>query len=88
MVQPYLSAVDTVGETALLFMAGPDGLAYSHAIRKGPMLTGPDLQDVGLFKEEEITAPGGRRRASGRSPSARWPPYPVGRTACSTRGST
>jgi glutathione synthase/RimK-type ligase-like ATP-grasp enzyme len=54
MLQPYLSAIDTVGETALLFMAGPDGLAYSHAARKGPLLTGPDLQDVGLFKEEEI----------------------------------
>ena len=54
MLQPYLSAIDTVGETALLFVAGPDGLAYSHAARKGPLLTGPDLQDVGLFKEEEI----------------------------------
>ncbi|MER7331566.1 MULTISPECIES: hypothetical protein [unclassified Micromonospora] len=55
MVQPYLAAVDTVGETALLFLAGPDGLAYSHAIRKGPMLTGPDLGVEGLYKPEEIT---------------------------------
>ena len=38
MVQPYLPAVDTAGETALLFLGG----AYSHAIRKGPMLDGPD----------------------------------------------
>lgn len=56
MVQPYLSAVDSEGETALLFLAGPDGLAYSHAIRKGPMLTGPDLGPDGLYKAEEISA--------------------------------
>lgn len=34
MVQPYLSTVDEVGETALLYFGG----AYSHAIRKGPIL--------------------------------------------------
>lgn len=56
MVQPYLRAVDTEGETALLFLAGPDGLAFSHAIRKGPMLSGPDLGTDGLYKAEEITA--------------------------------
>ncbi|MCF0096058.1 RimK family alpha-L-glutamate ligase [Micromonospora sp. MH99] len=56
MVQPYLSAVDSEGETALLFLAGPDGLAYSHAIRKGPMLTGPDLGPDGLYKAEEISS--------------------------------
>ncbi|NES16675.1 MULTISPECIES: RimK family alpha-L-glutamate ligase [Micromonospora] len=56
MVQPYLSAVDTAGETALLFLAGPDGLAFSHAIRKGPMLTGPDLGVAELYKEERIDA--------------------------------
>ncbi|MEV4660257.1 hypothetical protein [Micromonospora sp. NPDC049301] len=56
MVQPYLTAVDTEGETALLFLAGPNGLAFSHAIRKGPMLTGPDLGPDGLYKAEEITA--------------------------------
>jgi glutathione synthase/RimK-type ligase-like ATP-grasp enzyme len=54
MVQPYLSAVDTAGETALLFLAGPDGLAFSHAIRKGPMLTGPDLGVAELYREERI----------------------------------
>lgn len=56
MVQPYLEAVDTAGETALLFLAGPDGLAFSHAIRKGPMLTGPDLGVAELYKEERIDA--------------------------------
>jgi hypothetical protein len=30
MIQPYLGAVDTAGETALLFLAGPHGLAFSH----------------------------------------------------------
>jgi hypothetical protein len=56
MVQPYLSAVDTVGETALLFLAAPGGgLRFSHAIRKGPMLTGPDLGVAGLYKPEEIS---------------------------------
>ncbi|MCM0675418.1 hypothetical protein NCC78_12070 [Micromonospora phytophila] len=55
MAQPYLTAVDTAGETALLFLAGPDGPVFSHAIRKGPMLTGPDLGPDGLYKPEEIT---------------------------------
>ncbi|HEY0699961.1 MAG TPA: hypothetical protein VGD43_19385, partial [Micromonospora sp.] len=55
MVQPYLSGVDTLGETALLFFAGRDGLTFSHAIRKGAMLTGPDSGVEGLFKEERIS---------------------------------
>ena len=52
MVQPYLDAVDTYGETALVFVGGRD----SHAIRKGPMLDGPDLGATGLYKPEEISA--------------------------------
>ncbi|GAA0392623.1 hypothetical protein GCM10009541_39660 [Micromonospora gifhornensis] len=55
MIQPYLRAVDTAGETALLYLAGPQGLAFSHAIRKGPMLSGPDLGTEGLYKPEEIS---------------------------------
>ncbi|RIV36884.1 ATP-grasp domain-containing protein [Micromonospora radicis] len=55
MVQPYLTAVDTTGETALLFLATARGLAFSHAIRKGPMLTGPDEGPDGLYKVEQIT---------------------------------
>jgi hypothetical protein len=35
MVQPYLPAVDTAGETALVFCDGE----FSHAARRGPMLT-------------------------------------------------
>jgi len=56
MVQPYLADVDTAGETALMFFAGPDGLGFSHAIRKGPMLTGPDYGVEGLYRAEKITA--------------------------------
>jgi glutathione synthase/RimK-type ligase-like ATP-grasp enzyme len=52
MVQPYLAAVDSYGETAMLYLGG----AYSHAIRKGPMLTGPEVMVDGLYKAEEITA--------------------------------
>ena len=51
MIQPYLSAVDTEGETALLFLGG----TYSHAVRKGPMLTEEDQGAHGLFRPEEIT---------------------------------
>lgn len=56
MVQPYLDSVDADGETALLFFAGDDGaLRFSHAARKGPMLTGPDLGTDGLYVPEVIT---------------------------------
>ena len=41
MIQPYLAAVDTAGETAVLCLPGAAGeLTFSHAVRKGPMLTG------------------------------------------------
>jgi len=52
MVQPYLRAVDTAGETALLFFEG----VYSHAIRKGPILRGGPVEMVeGLFAAEDIS---------------------------------
>jgi len=51
LVQPYLDAVDTDGETALVHLDG----AFSHALRKGPLLApGHDLVD-GLFAAEEMT---------------------------------
>jgi hypothetical protein len=58
MVQPYLPAVDSYGETALLFFASPQTgrLEFSHAIRKGPMLAGPDTGFDGLYVPEAITA--------------------------------
>ncbi|MFG1606294.1 RimK family alpha-L-glutamate ligase [Actinoplanes sp. NPDC049265] len=57
MVQPFLAAVDGVGETALLYTPGPDGgaLGFSHAIRKGPLLSGPDRGDKQAEYNEEIS---------------------------------
>ncbi len=52
MIQPYLPAVDSYGETAVLYLDG----AYSHSIRKGPVLVGPDLGEAGLYKEESVSA--------------------------------
>jgi hypothetical protein len=54
MIQPYLAAVDTIGETAMLYFNG----IFSHAVRKGPMLTGPDSgdRDVGLYVPEEVSS--------------------------------
>ena len=52
MVQPYLEAVDTIGETAVLFLGGE----FSHAIRKGPLLQ-RDVEGErveGLFVQEQI----------------------------------
>ncbi len=56
-IQPYLSAVDADGETALIFFDG----GYSHAIRKAQMLfpggAPPPDRAAGsaLYVEEEIT---------------------------------
>lgn len=36
MVQPYVPSVDSEGETALVYLGG----AFSHALRKGPILQG------------------------------------------------
>ena len=51
MIQPYLSGVDQKGESALLYLGGE----YSHAIRKGPMLTAVDAGAHVLYRPEEIT---------------------------------
>ncbi|MEU6152899.1 hypothetical protein ABZ816_23165 [Actinosynnema sp. NPDC047251] len=58
LVQPYQSAVDSAGETALVFFGGQ----YSHAFTKGAMLT-PDAEfdESGLYLVE---------RLSGASPTA------------------
>ncbi|MBB5869236.1 glutathione synthase/RimK-type ligase-like ATP-grasp enzyme [Allocatelliglobosispora scoriae] len=57
MIQPYLPAVDSYGETALLYFSSPETgePAFSHAIRKGPMLVGPDAGVAGLYVPEKIT---------------------------------
>jgi hypothetical protein len=54
LVQPYLEAVDTAGETALIYVDG----RFSHAIRKGPMLVGGaaySVADEALYIEENIS---------------------------------
>lgn len=52
MIQPYLPAVDTIGESALIFIGGE----YSHSIRKGQMLRPgvPGDRVAGLYVKEPI----------------------------------
>lgn len=50
MVQPYVEEIDEHGETALLYFEG----AFSHAIRKAPILTGGAAPVEGLFAPESI----------------------------------
>jgi hypothetical protein len=55
MVQPYLDAVDTAGETSLIYVEG----RFSHAIRKGAMLPAGIAHPVhghDLFVAERIEA--------------------------------
>jgi hypothetical protein len=56
MVQPYLDAIDTDGETALLFFGGE----FSHAVRKGPLLEPGMAFVTSTYKEESM----GERDAS------------------------
>jgi hypothetical protein len=56
MVQPYQEAVDSAGETALIFTPDAGGrLGFSHALRKDALLGGPDTGVDGLYREERIT---------------------------------
>lgn len=57
MLQPYLDQVERDGETALIYFGG----RFSHAVRKGPLLTAGGGMVNGLFAPEQI---------SPRSPSA------------------
>jgi len=52
LLQPYLEGVDTHGETAVIHIGG----AFSHAVRKGPLLPLGAAPTGGLFAPEEITA--------------------------------
>jgi len=51
MLQPYLERVDRDGETALVFIEG----AFSHAIRKGPLLPAGAAATAALFAPEKIS---------------------------------
>ena len=57
MVQPYVSSVDSEGETALIYFGG----RFSHAIRKGPLLE----RDRGVRQEAEL-----RESITPRAPTA------------------
>jgi glutathione synthase/RimK-type ligase-like ATP-grasp enzyme len=50
MLQPYLPGVDAEGETALVYFDG----AFSHSIRKGPLLSPGADPTADLFAEETI----------------------------------
>jgi hypothetical protein len=50
MVQPYLDAIDTDGETALLFFGGK----FSHAVRKAPLLELGMAFVTAAFKAESM----------------------------------
>ena len=52
MIQPYLDSVDTHGETGLIFIDG----VFSHAIRKGALLTSGRAPSEELFAPEQISA--------------------------------
>lgn len=52
MVQPYLKQVDTIGETSLVYI---DGI-FSHSVRKGPLLEGPNRRFDALYRKEDMTA--------------------------------
>jgi hypothetical protein len=54
LLQPFMPAIERAGETALVYLNGGTGLRFSHAARKGAMLSGPDEGVVGLYKEERI----------------------------------
>jgi hypothetical protein len=75
MVQPYLPGVDTYGEMSLVYLGG----AYSHAIRKGPLLAGPAPAVAGLFVEEAVTprAPSSAERALADAALAAVPRRPL-----------
>ena len=49
-MQPYVTSVDTVGETGLVFLSGE----FSHAFGKGPLLTAGRHSTSALFAEEVI----------------------------------
>jgi len=52
MIQPYLDKVDSVGETALVYVGGK----FSHAARKAPILSRAMEWSTGLYADEEIVS--------------------------------
>lgn len=59
MVQPYLTRLDELGESAFCFVPGAadSPLELSHVFRKGAILTSTEVEQSGdLFAKEEISA--------------------------------
>ena len=52
MIQPYVTSVDTAGETCLIFVEGE----VQHAVRKNALLTGPSRPTQGLYRKETMRA--------------------------------
>lgn len=52
MIQPYLDKVDSLGETALVYVGGE----FSHAARKAPILSRTIEWSTGLYADEEIVS--------------------------------
>lgn len=50
MVQPYVTSVDTAGETCLVFVDGE----HTHTVRKNALLNGPHRPTRGLYREEQM----------------------------------
>ena len=61
MIQPYVWRIDSVGETALLYLGG----VYSHAIRKAALLVPGAAPTTALYLQETIAPrePSGAERA-------------------------
>ena len=69
MIQPYLTAVDTAARPRCCAPRTPTGeLSFSHAIRKGPMLTGPDIGARLRVHRGDQRSDSDGRRAGGRGP--------------------
>jgi hypothetical protein len=52
MIQPYVTSVDTAGETCLVFIDGE----LTHAVRKNALLTGPAEESGELYAAEDMAA--------------------------------
>jgi hypothetical protein len=50
MIQPYVTSVDTAGETCLVFIDGE----LTHAVRKNALLTGPAEESSELYAAEDM----------------------------------
>ena len=88
MIQPYLTAVDTAGETAVLCTPDAEGrLTLQPRHPQGTDARRPDTGAEGL-SSTRTSRRVPRRRPSWRRPSGCWPPCRAVPTACSTPGST